>query len=267
MLSLLNACDSATAASDSAPIGTGSTCVGPGCQAPIQGKDDYELAVDLGVGGTASATTVTGAKAAASVCGAVSVGCNPDAKDACAHVVLDATGGTTGAGPSLAVGGASTSGYGGSGVDGSGVGGASGVVGGTNSGVGGGAVTLSDTGSTSVGGATSSSASSAVMPSSELACRVVLVNEVAMTTCEAAGTHGANEPCSDRSDCAAGFACVEESGGARCRHYCCGGNDSCSEPGTFCEERDSQRGRQRVPQGPFQASCFRVHACGAVSIG
>jgi hypothetical protein len=73
---------------------------------------------------------------------------------------------------------------------------------------------------------------------SKRACRVVLVNNVAMTTCELAGPGLEEAACSSRSDCAAGYACVEESGGSHCRHYCCGGNDSCSTPGTFCEERE-----------------------------
>jgi hypothetical protein len=234
MLSILNGCGNVTATSaDSGSTGAASDCVGPGCQAPSQSKDDYELAVDLGAGGSSSSSTVTGAPSAVSVCGAVSVGCNPDVPDTCAHVALDAAGGT-GAGPAGAggVGGASGA------TSAAGAGGAATASGGAESGLGGSAAVLVDLGSTAVGGAASNSAPSSGGTSTELACRVVLVNEVAMTTCELAGTRVDNEPCTDRWDCAAGFACVEESGGARCRHYCCGGNAKCEESGTFCEERD-----------------------------
>lgn len=68
------------------------------------------------------------------------------------------------------------------------------------------------------------------------ACRIVRENATAAAACMPAGNGVSGEPCVDDANCAPGFGCVEESGTAQCRPYCCHGNLSCPS-GTYCDSR------------------------------
>lgn len=71
---------------------------------------------------------------------------------------------------------------------------------------------------------------------SSLACRVGRYDAQPVTRCEPAGNGALGAPCVSDQNCAAGFSCVEESGTAQCRPYCCRGDDSCPT-GTYCDVR------------------------------
>lgn len=70
----------------------------------------------------------------------------------------------------------------------------------------------------------------------DAACRIVRDGTQTLTRCEIAGKGTLGAPCVSDANCAAGFTCVEETGTAQCRPYCCRGADSCPA-GTYCDLR------------------------------
>jgi hypothetical protein len=79
------------------------------------------------------------------------------------------------------------------------------------------------------------------------ACHVVGVGQA----CMAAGPGGDGIQCQTSSDCADSFECVGSPG--QCRHYCCGGNDTCNDATavttgpTFCDVEPMSAGDTLVP--------------------
>jgi hypothetical protein len=67
-------------------------------------------------------------------------------------------------------------------------------------------------------------------------CQVTSVAGLVHTTCETAGTGMAGDPCMSAAECTPGYACVEQSGTAQCRLYCCSDAESCPTS-TYCAVR------------------------------
>jgi len=68
------------------------------------------------------------------------------------------------------------------------------------------------------------------------ACQIARVDEVVRSSCESAGLGTRGAPCISAADCAAQHTCVEQSGTAQCRPYCCGDPELCPV-GTYCAKR------------------------------
>jgi hypothetical protein len=72
------------------------------------------------------------------------------------------------------------------------------------------------------------------------ACRLVTSEGAPVAVCTAAGSGDLDAPCFSTDECGAGLACVGGGLAGRCRPFCCGGEGSCEQPGTYCS-RQPQR--------------------------
>lgn len=73
-----------------------------------------------------------------------------------------------------------------------------------------------------------------------VACQIVGTAEQPERRCLPTGSAELAAPCDDSSECAAGLACVAESGQGHCLPYCCSGNDACAV-GSYCSPRPALR--------------------------
>lgn len=73
-----------------------------------------------------------------------------------------------------------------------------------------------------------------------LACQIVGTAEQPERRCLPTGAGALSAPCEDSAECAAGLACVAESGQGHCLPYCCSGNDACAV-GSYCAPRPALR--------------------------
>ncbi len=68
------------------------------------------------------------------------------------------------------------------------------------------------------------------------ACQITRLDEVVRSSCENAGSGQLGAPCMSAADCAPQYTCVEQSGTAQCRPYCCSDPELCPV-GTYCALR------------------------------
>jgi hypothetical protein len=79
--------------------------------------------------------------------------------------------------------------------------------------------------------------------SPELACHVVVTSGARTQACALAGTGRDGDSCQSGADCAPAFECVGTLG--QCRHYCCGGDTSCTSG--FCDIQSTRDTNVAVP--------------------
>jgi hypothetical protein len=95
-------------------------------------------------------------------------------------------------------------------------------------------------------GSETGDADSGLSPSGPLACQIVGTAEQPERRCLPTGTRELSAPCEDSAECAAGLACVAESGQGHCLPYCCSGSDVCAV-GSYCAPRPALRdGHARI---------------------
>jgi hypothetical protein len=206
-------------------------CVGPKCQTGGQTKDDFEISLATGGGGSSGTAASFAGSSLPTLCGAETPSCDPDDTLSChdAAVALG-QGGSSGA-ASLGDFGSGTRGISESGAGAPG-----------NSVVSAGTVGDSIGGSGATDSGMTTAGTSATVPSGNAAgsvataCRIRRDLSVVRATCEVAGKGTIGAPCASRANCAAGLACVDENGTAQCRPYCCRGVGSCP-PATYCDLR------------------------------
>ncbi|MFZ5891089.1 MAG: hypothetical protein ACOY0T_08560 [Myxococcota bacterium] len=164
-----------------------------------------------------------GASGISPLCGVGFSGCDPDHVLSCANYVANSSKlelGQSGAGGAAGNAGGGAGGESGSTTRPSGDAAAGGGAGGS-------AGATSSAGAGGTGGAG--------MP--DYACRVTRIdNNTPLSVCAPSGDGGIDAPCFSGSDCTAGLACARYRNVARCRPYCCHGDDACS-PGTYCTEQ------------------------------
>lgn len=87
--------------------------------------------------------------------------------------------------------------------------------------------------------------------------------------CWLAGTGGDGDPCTSTRACQAGFACVDEGETGRCRKFCCGGDDSCSELNLadplrnpyYCDERPLRSANIDATRNLAVPVCAQAETC------
>jgi len=219
------------------------------------------------------------------LCGAV-VQCNPDSLTACdafmpptgSGGVASSTGGAPsalGGAPASTGGAGASAGYLSSGGTQTGRAGAAGQAGAAEAGAAG---FESQAGSTSMsGGAISNAASSLSGGSGQVvpptfdgtpttpsyACRVSSANgsgNGVVAACGLAGSGVVDDPCSGSRDCAPGLGCVGEGVLARCRPFCCAGNELCA-PGSYCATRPLREPTAGVAPALLVPVCVSADNC------
>ncbi len=224
------------------------------------------------------------------LCGAV-VQCNPDSVTTCdvfmppsgSGGVASSTGGVTsaaggapsalGGAPALTGGVGASAGYLASGGAQTGSAGAAGQAGAAEAGAAG---FESHAGSTSMsGGAISNAASSLSGGSGQVvpptfdgtpttpsyACRVSSANgNDVVAACGLAGSGVVDDPCSGSRDCAPSLGCVGEGALARCRPFCCAGNELCA-PGSYCATRPLREPKAGVTPALLVPVCVSADNC------
>jgi hypothetical protein len=68
-------------------------------------------------------------------------------------------------------------------------------------------------------------------------CRIMRRGDRIVSEYGPAGAQDVNGPCFSSADCKPGLGCVNEENIGRCLPFCCKGNDSCLQPGTYCAPR------------------------------
>jgi hypothetical protein len=213
-----------------------------GCSASSDGSDGNPLAGQGGITGSGGLSVIMpdggppamdgGASGISPLCGVTLDACDPDQSLSCANYSGEASklelgqAGGGGAGGASSAPGASGAG---------GAGGASGA-GGTTAESGSAGQSSAGSGGESGSAGAHSSAGSGGNPAPDYACRVTRVGNGPSAVCAAAGDGIADAPCFSGSDCAAGLACVRYRNVARCRPYCCHGEDACGK-GSYCTEQ------------------------------
>ncbi len=217
------------------------------------------------------------------LCGAV-VQCNPDSVTACdtfmpptgSGGVAPAAGGAPSAlgGAPVSTGGAGASaGYPASGGAQTGRAGAAGQAGAAEAGAAG---FESQAGSSSVSGGAISNAGSSlsggsgqVLPPTfdgtattpSYACRVSSPNgSGVVAACGLAGGGVIDDPCSGSRDCGRGLGCVGEGALARCRPFCCAGNELCA-PGSYCATRPLREPTAGLTSAHLVPVCVSADNC------
>lgn len=171
------------------------------------------------------------------LCGVALHGCDPDAARSCAAFAPPSSklelfsGGAPGASGAGAFSGGAGESFGGAG----GAGGVTWGAGGSShrgGDSGGGAA-----GTSGAAGAGREAGGSAGAPVGvpDYACRVVRSATGPLASCGASGRGLIDSPCFTGSDCGPGLACAQYRGVARCRPYCCHGEESCAT-GSYCSE-------------------------------
>jgi hypothetical protein len=215
------------AQSGSTALAGSSPCTSPKCQTGAQSKDDYAIVLAMAGAGAAGTTAVLEGASLPTLCQVQKPSCDPDDATSCSNAApVTGQGGAPG---SLG----STDSASGSQARPSSAGGAD------SAGTGGTSEHASTSGQSNAGGYNAGQTPGGTAGAIAMACRVQRDLLVTLTTCEPAGQGTLGAPCVGRSNCAAGFACVEENGTAQCRPYCCRGVSSCSA-GTYCDLRPTK---------------------------
>ena len=173
-----------------------------------------------------------GATGVSPLCGVAIDGCQPDEPLACSSMKSSKV--HVGRGAALVLDQGGAAGFAGA-AGGAGAPGVEGQAGGANGGAGG---RLGSGGSFGEGGSGGVPASGGVgggeIPG--YACHVVLVGNAPKSACAPVGDGAVDAPCFTGDDCSAGLACVRYRSVARCRPYCCRGDEACGK-GSYCTEQ------------------------------